>query len=135
MKFFSGLVWKSRFFFGILLSLSNVAAYANVNVSIRVQTSLKAYTDQVNYIARISDCTQVVSTEITAGDSQYVFSPAEGDVVTNNPIACEHAFIASGEGRFTPQLTINFVDQTTQVVSHSFQIDNSKPDIRIGDIS
>ncbi|VAW63829.1 hypothetical protein MNBD_GAMMA11-194, partial [hydrothermal vent metagenome] len=119
----------------IVLGIFGGFAAASVDVSLRVLNSLKAQSDQVRYITYLSDCTDLISTQITAGDDAFVLSPSDGSSVAETPLACEYEFTATGSGRFNPILDFTFRDQTQHNLTAVFQIDSVSPDLSFNDIA
>ncbi|MFC1748126.1 Ig-like domain-containing protein, partial [Pseudomonadota bacterium] len=109
--------------------------YADVDIDVRVSGGLSSSTDSAEYVASISNCTDLTSLEIASGDFNKTYLPSETSRVKGSPIACQLPFKSSGVGHLTTQITLNFSDGSVQSHSESFISESTPPQLAFSSVS
>ncbi|MGH8372851.1 MAG: Ig-like domain-containing protein, partial [Gammaproteobacteria bacterium] len=120
----------------ILAGMLNTAAAAtDVQVDIRATAPIAAGTDAAAYALTISDCTDLTSIDITAGDFQQSYSPADASRIDGSATGCELDFSGSGTGVFDPQAVLHFRDGTSLPYGEHFDADSNPPQLTFQNVS
>ena len=70
------------------------------------------------------------------GGSQLVsYDTTDFRRTAGNSAACELPFYIEGEGVFSPQVDISFVDGSTQSINEFFEVERDKPSIDFGSVA
>lgn len=115
--------------------IATYTAAVSASVDIRTAGNLASQLDRVDYIAAISDCSQLVSIDVLAGTTQESLPVSSASRVAGSPVACEFVFSGIGDGRLTPQITLNNQDTTTQLHQEIFLDENTLPQLSFDKIS
>ncbi len=104
-------------------------SHADVDIDIRSGGVLVEGQQEVSYIAAISDCADLITIAVVAGDSNSLFSPAETTRIAGSASGCRLQFSGTGAGRLDPRVTLNFSDGLSRTHSESFEIEKNAPQL------
>src|SRR5690554_5550426 len=108
----------------------STSVQSEVLVDIRSQSPLRSSLDSAQYVARLSDCSRVVSVSVGADGANPII-PAEMQRVANDSLACEHRFTLEGPQKLNPELRILTTDGKIQTVQEQFNIENQLPSVSL----
>lgn len=111
------------------------AAAVDASVDIRTSGNLSSFSERSNYILSISDCSNLLSVEITAANDVKISAISDAVRRADIPLQCEFPFYAEGLNRFTPSATLLYSDQTTEVHQETFFIETTLPSIKFESVS
>ncbi|HED52412.1 MAG TPA: hypothetical protein ENI83_02530, partial [Gammaproteobacteria bacterium] len=111
----------------LVMALVPGIAHPEVAVDIRVAGQLTPDARAMDYVATISDCTNLTSIELTNGGLQSTVLPNETDRVEALPLGCQISFTATGADRLNPGITLNNRDGSVQVHTEAFAVEANAP--------
>ena len=120
-----------------LLGMVFISSIARaVPVDFRVSGNLSTGSDQANYVLTIGDCSALASAQIQVGSVQGLLTATDFTPVILNSNACQTIIQSEGVGRFSPQVTLNFIDGSApQIHSESFDVEATLPEITFDNVS
>jgi hypothetical protein len=91
--------------------------------------------DRVAYVASVSDCTNLVYVDISAGSVQKNLSVSDASRVSGSAMGSAFSLTAEAEGRFSPQITLHHRDNTSDIHTESFSIEANAPTLALDSVS
>lgn len=129
------LLWRVAPAAVLLAAAAVTPAAADVPVDIRAAVSLEAEAGQVSYVLAIGDCTSLQSITLNAGSADAVVPVAETARIEGSATGCQLAFEAGGAGALEPEVTLTFLDATTQVHRETFFAESESPTLALVGVS
>jgi len=124
--------WGGSLFLWVWLiaSIGGAAvSHAAVDIDIRSSGVLLDGQQEISYIATVSDCADLISIAVAAGDAALDVSPAETTRIEGSAGGCRLQFSGTGDGRFNPQVILNFSDGSSQTHSEIFEVEKNAPQL------
>src|SRR5687767_7423993 len=119
--FAASLVWIVR----VLVSTAQPAPppAPAVDVDLRALSPLLEGSETALYAATIADCSQLVSVSYAAGGGTRVIASSELQRLTSPAAGCQVDVSASGQSRFNPAVTLEFLSGARQTHTETFSVE------------
>ncbi len=126
--------YTKNLFFATLLAVSPITNVFS-SVDIRVSGNLGAFNNKTEYVAYISDCTQLISIDLISGTTITTIGVNDALRVPTNPVSCEFPFSINNQSQLLPKIVLNNRDLTTITHNETFQIESNKPKLSLVSVS